>query len=418
MKKIIFVLSLLLLLAGCGQQQSMNIPSPSPSVWGEVTAAAISPNAAPTPTPTPAPVPTPTPTPTPQPTFEDVQARGYPVRLQYPDAETRTDPYHEINSVLIDELTYVKVSDLQQVYTWLIPAETEDGVCFPTIWGSTTEPFETPIEFHHIPLEALSGRCIRAKDELWVPLRALSRATGLYLLWDSENSLSYVCPIPDTRNIPQGVRVPILLYHEVDDEPWSMETLFMSCEDMRLQLQYLQDNGYEPIFFSDLIHLSDYDKPVLLTLDDGYVGNYENLLPLLKEFNMKVTIFIIPELLDTEHYLTTVQVQELAASSLVSIQSHTMDHTELGESSYTDQLYQIKQSQLEITRITGRIPYVLSYPCGSFNDDTLTIVPGYYSFCVKSIGGTWYTESSDYFTIERSDVPRSTQIGQFAQLLE
>lgn len=61
---------------------------------------------------------------------------------------------------------------------------------------------------------------------------------------------------------------------------------------MRQQLQYLWDNGYEPIFFSDLTHLEDYDKPVLLTFDDGYIGNYTELYPLLQEYNMKATIFI------------------------------------------------------------------------------------------------------------------------------
>lgn len=35
---------------------------------------------------------------------------------------------------------------------------------------------------------------------------------------------------------------------------------------MREQLQYLQDNGYDTIFFSDLTHLEDYDKPVILIL--------------------------------------------------------------------------------------------------------------------------------------------------------
>lgn len=421
MKKLLLLLSILSLFVGCGTQTTDSVPAmtaapaPSPSVWGETASTVV--EAATTSTPAPTPEPSPSPSPTPQPTFLELQQAGPRVQLQYPDAELRPDPYLEVESVLVDELSYVKLSDLQQVYSWLSSTDSEDGLHFSTAYGGTTDTFRSPITFRHIALTGLSGRCIQTDDGLWVPLRAIAQATGLYLLWDSETRTSYVSQIPNVGLITQGVRVPTLMYHEVANETWGLESLFVTPDNMRAQLQYLKDNGYDTIFFSDLMRLSDFDKPVLLTFDDGYTGNYENLFPLLKEFNMKATIFVILDMLDTPNYLTTAQVQEMADSGLVSIQSHTMTHMELGVNSYDDQHHEIRQSQLEIARITGRTPYVLSYPYGSFNDDTRSIAPWYYSFALKSLGGTWVTESSDYFTIERTNVPRSAQISQYPNLL-
>lgn len=344
----------------------------------------------------------------------EVQIQGPMVQLQYPDAEVRSDAYMEAESVLIEDLTYIKASSLQRVYDWFSPQETPEGLCFSTASGGTTGIFETT-EFQHVRLEGLDGTCIRDGDDLWVPLRALSAATGLYLLWDS--TASYVSQMPDTSLIPQGVRVPILMYHEVDDETWGLSSLFVTPANMRAQLQYLQDNGYDPIFLSDLTHLEDYDKPVVLTFDDGYVGNYEELFPLLKEFNMKATVFIMPDFLGRESYLTQAQVQEMADSGLISIQSHTMSHRELATISYDDQEYEMRQSQLEIARLTGRTPYVICYPSGSFNDNTRAIAPCYYSFGLKMNGGTWITEETDYHTMERSFVSRSTGMEKFIGLL-
>ena len=63
------------------------------------------------------------------------------------------------------------------------------------------------------------------------------------------------------------------------------------------------------IFFSDLTHLSDYQKPILLTFDDGYDGNYTNLFPLLQEYNMKATIFVVSDEIGNEHRMDKYQLR-------------------------------------------------------------------------------------------------------------
>lgn len=88
-----------------------------------------------------------------------------------------------------------------------------------------------------------------------------------------------------------GRQVPVLMYHAVGDDCWGEEHLFVRPAELEQQLQYLSENGYETIFFEDLAHLERYEKPVILTFDDGYDDNYTLLLPLLQKYHMKATIF-------------------------------------------------------------------------------------------------------------------------------
>ena len=113
-----------------------------------------------------------------------------------------------------------------------------------------------------------------------------------------------------------GVRVPVLMYHAVGDDCWGEESLFVKPEELEKQLQYLSENGYETIFFEDLSRIEQYEKPVLLTFDDGYDDNAETLLPLLQKYGMKATIFLIAGDVGKPHKLTRAQLAELVQSGL------------------------------------------------------------------------------------------------------
>ncbi|MBR2038566.1 MAG: polysaccharide deacetylase family protein, partial [Lachnospiraceae bacterium] len=63
------------------------------------------------------------------------------------------------------------------------------------------------------------------------------------------------------------------------------------------------------------------EKPVLLTLDDGYENNYTNAFPLLKKYNMKAVISLIGK----DMRLNENQLKEKHDSGLVEIGNHTYD---------------------------------------------------------------------------------------------
>lgn len=238
--------------------------------------------------------------------------------------------------------------------------------------------------------------------EVYLPLDQVVSTLG-YPTWvDDEDGTTYI-----TRSfeITPDVNVPILEYHAVGDDCWGYEELFARPDRLEELFGFLNDNGYDPIWFEDLAHLQDYDKPVMLTFDDGYDDNYTILFPLLKKYNIKATVFVITADIGGNHKLTADQIREMSDSGLVSIQSHTNSHTDLNALSAEEQELEFSESKKILTRITGKIPYVLCYPTGRYDNNTLTLARKYYTFGVKMVGGL-YNTSDDPFLVNRYYVSR------------
>lgn len=249
-------------------------------------------------------------------------------------------------------------------------------------------------------------------EELYVPLRDVCDHLGLSVLWDERENTVYCTTRPDL-SVSEGYAVPILMYHAVADETWGMESLFVRPGDFEKQLIYLTENGYDPIFFEDLCHVDEYDKPVILTFDDGYADNYTALYPLLQKYGVKATVFLATGFVDRDpDYLTTPQIREMAGSDLVSFQSHTVTHPYLDTLTGEEQRLELEQSRLEVARLSLREPFVLAYPSGQYNHNTLDLAGEYYSFALRS-GGGLYTTGSDPLLIPRFFMGRDTSMEVF-----
>lgn len=426
MKRMLLLFFLLAALVGCGSTETVEAPGSEQEetgadTWGITVEEAAGSDQTVTAAPSSAmetesvveTSSTPAPTPTPEPaaaSLEELCPAGPKVLL---DGTERT-------SLLLSDVTLVNAADISELLSWFQWQEGRENASFTRKNGEQIQISCLMVEGTDPSVEGYDGTggiCFTGQEtEYWLPVRWLAEELGLKLLWDAEQNTVYLATQVDMDNIPQGVDVPILMYHAVSDNLWGINSLFVSPEDMRQQLEYLTENGYDPIFFSDLPHLEDYDKPILLTFDDGYDDNYEYLFPLLQEFQVKATIFVITGMLGDEHYMTEEQVRELSDSGLVDIQSHTVDHYELATLSYDEQAYQMAQSQLEIARITGKIPYVLSYPTGIRDGNTLELAPEYYSFGVDMNGGVWRIEE-DYFKVDRIYVSRFDTLDEYIAMI-
>ena len=264
-------------------------------------------------------------------------------------------------------------------------------------------PVQTPAPFVH-------------GGVLYAPLFELSDALGYAQYTDSESGQCYITTGAGQMELPEHVNVPVLMYHAVSDDMWGINELFVSPSDMEMQLQYLLEQGYEPIWFEDLAYVEDYEKPVLLTFDDGYDDNYTELFPLLKKYQVKATIFVIGNAMGTSHKMTEEQVRELADSGLVSIQSHGMTHDDMDAMDEETLVWELGESQRILTRVTGRQPYVLCYPTGKYSDLTLEVAARYYGFGIKMVGGQ-YNTSDNPLLVNRYYVSRYTSLDSFASML-
>lgn len=299
-------------------------------------------------------------------------------------------------------------------------AQTDRGstVFYGTVAGEQPLTFDNEtaaISVDSVKVDAASSPLYDG-ESWYLPLREYYASLGYTEFDDAEQAHLYYSVLPDAAEIPSGYSVPILMYHAVSDNCWGIEELFVSPSGMEEQLQYLNDNGYTTIWFSDLPHIDEIEKPVILTFDDGYDDNYEYLFPLLKKYNCKATVFVIPTAIGKTHKMTAEQIREMSDSGLVDIESHTMTHPDLDMLGYDDTVYELQQSQLEILRLTGKIPYVLCYPTGYNSSITREVAAEYYSFGIIMNGGR-YTTGTDLYLIPRHYVSRYTDLGTFSSLI-
>ena len=123
--------------------------------------------------------------------------------------------------------------------------------------------------------------------------------------------------------------IPILCYHGVLDNPWGAATLFVKVEEFDKQMKYLNDNGYTPIFVSEIEDAGLYEKPIIITFDDGYSDVYNYAYPILQKYNFKSTFFVVSGFIGGDVYINQDMLKEMSNSGLIEIGSHTASHPKL-----------------------------------------------------------------------------------------
>ena len=246
----------------------------------------------------------------------------------------------------------------------------------------------------------LGGPMAEYEGDWCVPVQKLLAALGFHELDDIWWNELFFTRFPANDQVQQGYKVPILRYHAVSDDTWGNTGAFISPAKLELQLQTLLAEGCTPITFEDLDRLDQIEKPVILTFDDGYRDNYTNLFPLLKKYRIPATIFLVTGAVGNEVNLTQEMIREMADSGLVSFQSHTVTHPHLDDLDGQALKDEIQNSMLAVARMTGKQPFVFSYPEARTTEASRAWVKEYYQFSV-------YRDNMDYITgTDPYEIPR------------
>jgi poly-beta-1,6-N-acetyl-D-glucosamine N-deacetylase len=181
-------------------------------------------------------------------------------------------------------------------------------------------------------------------------------------------------PWPQISDRARQARVPIIMYHDITatkQVDWDV-----TPEDLALHFQAIQDAGMTPISMDRLVeHLrtgaSLPEKPVLLTFDDNYLGQYQYAFPLLKQYNYPAVWSVHTAYVGKQEgkpKATWDQLREMQQSGLITIASHTVNHLNLLDLDDDKITKELTDSKHVLEKELGiEIPY-FTYPEGSYSD--------------------------------------------------
>lgn len=218
--------------------------------------------------------------------------------------------------------------------------------------------------------------------------------------------------------VSYSAAVPIYMYHwirdDVGDYPWP-ENMVRPAK-LEEQVKYLVDNKFDLIWITDLEKIYNYEKPVALTFDDGWLDVYLYMFPLAKQYNIKFSMYVIKDMIGDPGYCDAAQLREMAESGLVDIQSHTISHPYLATLSYDRQRSELFDSKTFLKETFDIDSTVICYPYGSRNDYTVQLSKeAGYVYGLDMDGGIYYTDKhTDPLKIPRIYATRSMTIDTFS----
>lgn len=209
-------------------------------------------------------------------------------------------------------------------------------------------------------------------------------------------------PEPETPEPETPVSLPILMYHSVLRDPARTGDYIVTPMQMEADFRWLIQHGYTSVTLNALIDYVDRgtplpQKPVLITLDDGYLNNRTYVLPLLEKYGFHAVISIVGKFTDTFSetpdpapayaHLTWDDIRALSATGFIEFGNHTYDmhkqtgrhgskkNTDESETHYKQAFYEdVSKNQTLLLQKAGVDALVFTYPYGQISPEALPIL--------------------------------------------
>jgi peptidoglycan/xylan/chitin deacetylase (PgdA/CDA1 family) len=194
------------------------------------------------------------------------------------------------------------------------------------------------------------------------------------------------------------VHVPVLTYHRVHTMPAVGQLdLIVDPANFAAELKALHDGGYQTVSQTQLFRAL-YEgkalppKPVLISVDDGYVDDVRTILPDLERWHMVATFFVITGRMTEPGFLTASQIRELDRAGM-DVGDHTAHHVDLRLLTPSQLQAETAGSRKTLEAVLGHPVYFFAYPFGYFNDQVVQAVrDAGFTMAYTTQGGT--TEST------------------------
>lgn len=179
------------------------------------------------------------------------------------------------------------------------------------------------------------------------------------------------------------IRVPFLLYHSVPDTLNEDDDILLHIsKDMFYEhMVALKNAGYNSITLDEYYNYVENngtlpENPIVICFDDGYENNYTNAWPILKELDMKATIFVIVSRVGDHTvkypHFTWQEAIEMEESGVIDIESHSYTHPSFSTLTYGETVREMRLSKYILEKNMNKVCNYMAYPYGhtsAFSDD-------------------------------------------------
>ncbi len=232
------------------------------------------------------------------------------------------------------------------------------------------------------------------------------------------------------------MQIPVLAYHKIDEptKDIKLRGAFTSPKNFARQMVFLKKYNYTFYTASELINYylgngAFPPKSIALTFDDGWKDNYTNAFPILRDLQIKATIFLVPSCVgqtsstvvaDGESEREHLSIKDIREMSEFGIEfgSHTLNHKLLHQISPAEVKFEVEESKKEIENTLQKPCLTLAYPAGFHTETAQTAVKraGYIAAFSTVYGDKGKV---NLFALNRTEILRRNRfLFQFARIIK
>lgn len=169
----------------------------------------------------------------------------------------------------------------------------------------------------------------------------------------------------------------IYMYHAFTNDPAILAAkpnLYTSPWKLRNDIRDMRALGYTCISLEDYFNgkAEKGKKYFIITIDDGYLDNYQLAYPVLLDEKAPASIFTVVREMErgTPTFFNAQQAREMEASGYIKIYAHNIDHIDCTKVDAYELNKELKRAYTSLNSMLGQKTLFFAYPYGAHNAST------------------------------------------------
>lgn len=230
------------------------------------------------------------------------------------------------------------------------------------------------------------------------------------------------------------MKLPILMYHKIDEPPSGVRTPgnFVTPASFREQMDALLAWGYQTISFDQWMEYRATGRgylpkrPIIITFDDGYTCFDEHAWPVMKQRGLQGTVFLVSGQIGGTNawerdeivfpLLSAERIHALQAEG-VHFGSHSVEHRPLARIPATQARRELAESRVALSKLLGRDVDVLAYPFSNQSRDVRRLAQEAGYRCAVRGKGRMNWRRTDPFGLRRIKVEPEMSVADLRRRL-